>query len=238
MREQSKNKCYSEDIDKEFSSKRYLPSYPKTVNDTRYIRGVSINKLDTFSDTTTATLETNYCANDFTEDEEKAMYGTVDPLVALSSYASDIKVLIDGIRTQIDYDKIHKCNYKLLSLVLSKDINHINLFCKGLASDDIDNPMHGRYIIVVSGYQDNRCKIHYEVITYHNYCMHPTRILSDIEKKAKSQNLKQYVNIDETSFANVIKQLKTNNPLNNEDQDISELEVIKALDLIDKKVQE
>ena len=52
---------------------------------------------------------------------------------------------------------------------------------------------------------------------------------------AKKQNLN--VVIDEDSFKECIKRMKTNNELDNEDMVLDDLQINKALDLIDKKAE-
>lgn len=232
MRKKSKNKCYPDDIAKLESSKTYTPTFPKTSQDIKFVRETTVNKLDQFSGVTTTTLGFKYFTE--TNGEGDAFYATVTSDSLMNTMIDEMKSIFSGIKTQSMYDQSYKYNYKLLTMYISKEINSIKLYCKGLAaSGDVpfDHPMHGRYIIVVSGYMDNKCIIDYEVITYHNYTIHPSRILSDISSAIEKQGLDN-VEIDKESFDTAIKDLGENNPLNRER--FTQEDLLRQLEILDK----
>lgn len=233
MRKQSKNRCYSPDIENMVGSLHYMQTYPKTNSYVEFVDRLTINKLDEFSGTTTATVYGNYRSIISKENDDEALYATVDPIDLIMSINDKTNALIKALKTQIDCDKAYKYNYELLCKYLSGEICTIKLYCKGLAAEktEYDHPIHGRYIIVVTGYdKENKCKIDYEVITLHNYVMHPSRIINDINNKVKSQNLT--VEIDEESFNSAIELLNNNNPLSKEK--FTQEELLKSLELLDK----
>lgn len=233
MRKKSKNKCYPDDITKLESSKTYMPTFPKTSQDIKFVRETTVNKLDQFSGITTTSLGFKYFTETNGENEGDAFYATVTSDSLMDIMIDEMKGVFNGIKTQSMYDQSYKYNYRLLSMYLSKEINSIKLYCKGLAGSDlsIEHPMRGRYIIVVSGYIDNKCIIDYEVITYHNYTIHPSRILSDISDNIEKQGLDN-VEIDKESFDIAIKALKENNPLDRER--FTQEDLLKQLELLDK----
>ena len=232
MRKKSENKCYSADMDKYGSSRTLLSSYPKIPsNEVNVIDSLCINTFDEYSGHATATMYENYTSKESPENENDGFYATVDLDKLMNSEIDKLSILLNGIISQTSFDKVYKYNYELLSMYLSGEIDKITVYCKGLAAEvaPYDYPLHGRYIIVICGYLDNKCKIDYEVLTYHCYVMHPSRILHDIKSKAKSQNLN--VEINEDSFKSAIELLKKDNPLDRER--FTQEDLLRQLEILD-----
>ena len=232
MRKRSKNKCYDTDIGKELSSKRYLKSLSSV--DSEYISELHVNVFDQFSGMPSVTELTNHCVSG-EEHPDIANCGVVEVLPMLCNYIDKSGLLVRGLRHQIKMDSVYKYNYQLLTMYLSGEIDKIGVYCTEARGLDTDDLTAGRYVITISGYSDNKCKIHYEVITKHNYAMHPSRILKNIHDTVEKQKLTDVVEIDEESFNEAIKIMKTNNELDTEDKPIDDATIASALDLIDKK---
>lgn len=233
MRTKSKNMCYDSDIGNELKSKRYLKSL--SSSDDEYISELNVNIFDQFSGEPSATEITNHCCTGVKETDDTANYGVVGILPMLCNYIDKSALLVRGLRHQTKMNLVYKYSYELLTMYLSKEINKICVYCTDAKGMDTDDLTAGRYVLTISGYLDNKCKSSFQLITNHNYAMHPSRILSDIETRAKKQNLN--VVIDEDSFKECIKRMKTNNELDNEDMVLDDLQINKALDLIDKKAE-
>lgn len=233
MRKNSKNKCYPDNFDEKISSHVCIDAYPKDINNVlQYISDGNVIKYDNFSDSTVVSITNKY------NGDKEPLCVTMDGIDALR-YGMEF---IELSRKAIDFDlhnaKKYKYLFMLSNMALRNQINLISLYCKGVASEDKDNPLSSRFIIVVSGYDNaknkiKKCKIHFEVITEESFLFNPSKILDTINKNIKDYPIQ--VELDKESFNIAIESMNKIKNLNNNQKALFDIsEINKSLSLIDE----
>lgn len=237
MRKNSRNKCYKDTYNLPNQVITQFKSLPESPG-ISVVTEITENRFDEFSGQNTVSIESYY--EDEHDSPEKEKDSFVMTLRSEDAVELGLRILscgLDAYRNKTCIEQRYMHCYDLLGMFLRKEINKITLYCKEVASLDPCKYGYGRYIIVVCGYNDNKCKTSFETITYHTYHMHPSKILKDIENSVKEQGLQDVVEVDQESFKVSIESLKKDNNLDTE-KPLTEEDIRQAMEALEKRISQ
>lgn len=230
MVKDSKTKCYSNGGD--------VTEVSNVINMAGDFNGginISVSPYDFLnSNKSSVCLEAGYYIEDSkTMDDNTVNTYNIESMEFIDIVENSLHQSIKAIKCDLANAKSYEMHYKLLSMYMAKEIDTINIYCKGVGSSDKSSQFAYRYIIVITGCLEDEVCIDYEFITFNSYAMNPSKIKKDISHEIKRLNLIN-ASIDEDSFTNAIIEMKKDNPLDREE--LTENDILNALDSLDKKI--